>query len=218
MSKIEWTDRTWNVITGCDKVSKECNFCYAERIANMNIDNPKSYWYKRAFTDVIFYKDRLEEPLHWRKKSMFFLCSMSDIMHQSITDDQIASIFDVMERSPRHTFALLTKRPRRLADLTLRVDPETGLFAMPIPDNVWVGVSIENTDSCWRAWELSRVVANTTFISFQPLLESLARAFPRHRELSEVDWVIIGGETGNNARLCKTEWIVYSKGVRICPF
>lgn len=207
-TKIEWCDTTLNVVTGCRKVSEGCRHCYAERIASR-------FWGPRKFTDVQLHPERLGEPLKWRKPRRVFVNSMSDLFHEDVPVDFIANVFAVMALAERHTFMVLTKRPRHMHYVLMghkfadeyteciRVLTEnswTGYYE-PLP-NVWLGVSAEdqsayNTRTEW----LMRTPAAVRFVSAEPLLSHLCLGpYP------EVDWVIAGCESGPGARPMDLEW------------
>jgi len=189
-SKIEWTEATWNPVTGCHKVSPGCAHCYAETFAERwrgVLDHP----YEQGF-DLKLWPERLEIPLRWRRPRTIFVNSMSDLFHEDIPDDFIASIFDVMCRAHWHTFQILTKRHERLAELGPRLQ---------WPVNVWMGVSIENRRFVQRADALRTVPAAVRFISAEPLLGPLEGL-----DLTGIDWLIAGGESGPKHRPMRADW------------
>ena len=202
---IEWTDETWNPVTGCTKVSPGCAHCYAEDVA-------KRFWKERPFTDVKFHDDRLFQPLHWRKPRRVFVNSMSDLFHEDLKTYQISDIFDVMMRAPQHTFQVLTKRVGRMNEY-MRDHP---LFVLP---NVWLGVSVENQAMAdARIPILMGTPAAVRFLSVEPLLSevdlyrggwSLLRPLkpPSGPRQPPIDWVIVGGESGRKARPCNVKWV-----------
>lgn len=186
-TKIEWTDETWNPVTGCTKVSAGCKNCYAERIA-------KRFWGDRKFTDVQCHPERLEIPLHWKKPRRIFVCSMSDFFHADIPLEFQAKIFSIIKRCPQHTFQILTKRP----ELAVFMDKVVGIWEHP---NMWLGVTVENQETFDRIHEIRHVsTAIKKFVSFEPLLE-----LPRG-SLEGIGWVIVGGETGPGARYMNPDW------------
>ena len=189
-SGIEWTDATWNPVTGCDKVSPGCAHCYAETFAERFRGVP-DHPYEQGF-DLRFWPDRLNLPLVWREPRRIFVNSMSDLFHEAIPEEYIARVFNVMERASWHQFQVLTKRHDRLAELSRRLQ---------WPDNVWAGVSIENNRWTLRANHLRTVPAAVRFISAEPLLGPLTDL-----ELDGIDWVIAGGESGPGFRPPKVEW------------
>lgn len=190
-SKIEWTEATWNPVTGCDRVSPGCAHCYAMTFAERWRGIP-GHHYEQGF-DLRLWPQRLEQPLRWRRPRVIFVNSMSDLFHERIPDDYVAEVFDVMVRAPQHTFQVLTKRPDRLAQIA---------HALPWPENVWMGVSIENRRFVDRADLLREVPAAVRFISAEPLLGQLLGL-----ELGGIDWLIAGGESGHGHRAMRVEWV-----------
>ena len=189
-SSIEWTESTWNPLTGCTKVSDGCKNCYAERMARrlkaMGADN-----YKNGFK-LTLHPHVLERPLTWKSPQMIFVNSMSDLFHWEVPVPFILQVFDVMRRAHWHTFQVLTKRSKRLPQLDPQID---------WPDNVWMGVSVENESVVWRIDHLRQTNAKVKFLSFEPLLGPLPNL-----NLEGIDWVIVGGESGPKARPMKEEW------------
>ncbi|HKP89798.1 MAG TPA: phage Gp37/Gp68 family protein [Thermoleophilaceae bacterium] len=190
-STIEWTEATWNPATGCDKVSPGCAHCYAETFAERWRGVP-GHPYEQGF-DLRLWPGRLEQPLRWRRPRLVFVNSMSDLFHEDIPTDFIAAVFDVVVRADWHTFQVLTKRPERVAELA----PE-----LPWPRNLWMGVSIENRRFVHRADYLRDVPAAVRFISAEPLLGSLEGL-----DLTGIDWLIAGGESGPRHRPVRVEWL-----------
>ena len=190
-SAIEWTEATWNPVTGCDKLSPGCAHCYAETFAERWRGVP-GHPYEQGF-DLRFWPERVEQPLRWRRPRMIFVNSMSDLFHERIPLDFIARVFGVMVEAEQHTFQILTKRHERLAELA----PD-----LPWPPNVWMGVSIENRRFVSRADYLRRVPAAVRFISAEPLLGPLEPL-----ALDGIDWLIAGGESGPRHRPVKKEWV-----------
>ncbi len=190
-SDIEWTDATWNPVTGCTQVSPGCDHCYALTFAERFRGVP-GHPYEQGF-DLKLWPQRLELPLRWKRPRRIFVNSMSDLFHRDVPDDYVAAVFDVMVRADHHIFQVLTKRSSRLAKL----GP-----SLPWPSNVWVGVSIETERYRWRADHLRQVPAAVRFISAEPLLGPLARV-----DLSGVEWVITGGESGNGHRPIDPDWV-----------
>jgi protein gp37 len=191
-SRIEWTEATWNPVTGCDKVSPGCAHCYAETFAERwrgVADHP----YEQGF-DLKLWPERLEVPLRWRRPRVIFVNSMSDLFHEDIPEDFIVEVFDVMRRADWHVFQILTKRHDRLADLAPN---------LPWPTNVWMGVSIENRRFVHRADALRAVPAAVRFISAEPLLGRLEGL-----DLNGIDWLISGGESGPRHRPVREEWLI----------
>jgi protein gp37 len=190
-SAIEWTESTWNPLTGCTKVSPGCKHCYAERMAKrlqaMGLEK-----YRNGFR-LTLHPDVLEEPLQWMKPQMIFVNSMSDLFHQDVPLEFIHQIFDVMYRAHWHTFQVLTKQAERLLELD---------SALVWPVNVWMGVSVENSDYIERVHSLQRTHAQTKFLSCEPLLGALPNL-----PLMGIQWVIVGGESGPGARPVEREWV-----------
>jgi protein gp37 len=202
VTAIEWTDATWNPVTGCSKVSAGCDNCYAETLS-LRFGWSKLPWSpENAAENVVLHPERLSKPLSWRKPSMVFVNSMSDLFHDLVPDDYIGQVFAVMRDFPQHTFKVLTKRPQRMAFWTERYQP------LPLP-NVWLGTSIESWRFNHRATQLGRVRAAVKFISAEPLLDTL---YPvdhpeRHLDLAGIQWVIAGGESGRGFRRMDPEWV-----------
>lgn len=179
-SKIEWTERTWNPMTGCAKVSPGCKNCYAERIWSRLSANPKTVYYRRAFTDVQFHQDRINEPLCWKKPCLVFVNSMSDLFYNAISALHIARVFSVMQLANQHRYQILTKRPERMQRIVaalpdlMRDTPESLL--PPTGDirpgaNVWLGISAEDqTTANERIPHLLNTKASLRFLSLEPLL------------------------------------------------
>lgn len=190
-SKIEWTEQTWNPVTGCTKVSPGCKNCYAETMAQ-RLKAMGASGYKNGFT-LTLQPDRLAQPLERRKPTVWFVNSMSDLFHEDIPDDYIDRVFDVVRRTPQHTYQILTKRADRLA---------TYFSSRAVLRNVWLGVSVENRRyGKPRIQHLREVEASIRFLSIEPLLEDLGDL-----DLSLIHWVIVGGESGPKARRMKPEW------------
>jgi protein gp37 len=188
---IEWTQATWNPVTGCSKVSPGCAHCYAEAFAERWRGLP-GHPYEQGF-ELRLWPARLEQPLRWRRPRLIFVNSMSDLFHEDIPDEFVAEVFDVMVRAEHHVFQILTKRPDRLVALSSR---------LPWPENVWMGVSIENRRFVSRADALRAVPAAVRFISAEPLLGPLDGLV-----LDEIDWLIAGGESGPRFRPVKADWL-----------
>lgn len=190
-SAIEWTESTWNPVTGCSKVSPGCAHCYAETFAERWRGVP-DHPYEQGF-DLKLWAKRLDVPLGWRRPRMIFVNSMSDLFHEAIPDEYIARVFDVMRRADWHTFQVLTKRQDRLVELA----PD-----LPWPPNVWMGVTIENRRFVHRADRLRDVPAAVRFISAEPLLGPLDGL-----DLTNIDWLIAGGESGAKHRRIDPAWV-----------
>jgi len=194
-SAIEWTESTWNPITGCTKVSDGCKNCYAERMAKRlkAMGQPN---YINGF-QVTLHEHAIEYPLRWKKPQTIFVNSMSDLFHEKVPEPFIFRIFDVMKQAHWHQFQILTKRSARLRELAQKID---------WPENVWIGVSVENEAVQSRIDDLREVPAAIRFLSLEPLLGSL-----EHLNLSNIDWVIVGGESGPGARPMEKEWVLQIK-------
>lgn len=191
---IEWTEATWNPVTGCSKVSPGCAHCYAETISM------RFGWSRRPWTpvnadeNVVLHPERLDQPRRWRRPRTIFVNSMSDLFHPVVPDEYIERVFDVMVRAERHVFQVLTKREERLAELADR---------LPWPSNVWMGVTIENRRFVHRADYLREVPAAVRFISAEPLLTEVTKL-----DLADIDWLIAGGESGPGARRLDLAWVI----------
>jgi len=192
VTTIEWTEVTWNPVTGCSKVSPGCLNCYAERMARrlQAMGHPN---YRDGFA-VRMHRHMLEAPGRWRKPRMVFVNSMGDLFHESVPSDFIRDVFRVMESTPRHTYQLLTKRAERLE----QVAPE-----LPWPENVWMGVTAEDSERLPRVDRLQTVPARVRFLSIEPLLGALPSL-----DLTGIDWVIVGGESGPGSRPMREEWVL----------
>ncbi len=191
-SKIEWTEQTWNPTTGCSKISPGCQNCYAEVMARrLKAIGVKGY--ENGFK-LSLHPDRLNQPLSRKKPTVYFVNSMSDMFHEDISDDYIRKVFRVIEDTPRHTFQVLTKRADRMSKFLKTID---------VPDNAWIGVTVENRrHGIPRIDSLRKVKAKVRFLSMEPLLEDLGEL-----DLSDIEWVIVGGESGPKARPMKPEWV-----------
>jgi protein gp37 len=191
-SKIEWTEHTWNPVTGCDKVSLGCANCYAEALA-IRLQKMGAPGYKNGFS-LTLHPDRLGQPILRKKPTIYFVNSMSDLFHEKVPFNFIDKVIKTIRNTPQHVYQILTKRSERMAKY----------FAKRIvPQNVWLGVSVENR-SCGilRIPALSSVNAPVRFLSIEPLIED-----PGKIDLSSIDWVIVGGESGPKARPMKSEWV-----------
>lgn len=210
-SKIEWTQTTWNPVMGCRMVSAGCAHCYAERMARRlagmakglerigrpagrtanyaQVIDENGRWNGRVFLDY----DAVNDPLSWRLPRTIFVNSMSDLFHEEIPLDFVKRVFDVMNRCPQHTFQVLTKRPERAAEFS------PSLSWAP---NVWMGTSVESAAVIDRVGHLRRTDARIKFLSVEPLLGPIPRL-----PLSNIDWVIVGGESGPGARPMKPDWV-----------
>ncbi len=190
-SSIEWTQSTWNPVTGCTKVSPGCTHCYAERMA-YRLQAMRQPNYTCGF-EVALHRHMLELPMLWKKPQSVFVNSMGDLFHRDVPESFIFEVFDVMRRASWHRFQLLTKRADRLAELDTRLN---------WPGNVWMGVTVENADYVYRIDHLRSIGANIKFLSCEPLLGPLDNL-----NLSGIDWVIVGGESGPKARRMPIEWV-----------
>jgi protein gp37 len=190
-SAIEWTDATWNPVTGCTKVSPGCKHCYAERLAQrlQLMGNPR---YANGF-DLTFHPDQVDLPLQWNRPRRVFVNSMSDLFHEDVPDAFIQSVFGTMVRAHWHNFQILTKRAERLPKIS---------SSLPWPTNVWLGVSVESAEYTWRMDRLRRVPAAVRFVSIEPLLGPITNL-----DLDAIDWVIVGGESGPKYRKPDPDWV-----------
>jgi protein gp37 len=201
-TSIEWTDATWNPVAGCTVLSPGCTNCYAMRMAArldaMGMKKYRGLTRKSGRRAVWTGKIRLDRtafdiPIRWKKAKRIFVNSMSDLFHEAVPADFVADVWSVMESTPHHTYQILTKRPDRMAKLTA---------SLPTLANVWLGTSVENADYLGRIDELRKIRAAIRFISFEPLLGSVAVA-----DLSEIHWAIVGGESGPRSRPMPKEWV-----------
>jgi protein gp37 len=190
-STIEWTDATWNPVRGCTKISPGCKHCYAERFAE-RFRGVKGHPFEQGF-DLRVVSEKLDEPLRWKAPKRIFVNSMSDLFHDQVPIEYIQRVFGVMNRADWHQFQVLTKRAERLEVLgnQLKWAP-----------HIWMGVSVENKDYLWRIDYLRRTKAQVKFLSIEPLLGPLGEI-----DLSGIDWVIVGGESGPGARPMIAEWV-----------
>ncbi len=191
-SGIEWRESTWNPITGCDKVSPGCKHCYAERMAR-RLKAMRQPNYVNGF-QLTLHQHILDRPLQWKKPQIIFVNSMSDLFHKDVPFDFIQKIFNVMRWASWHQFQVLTKRSERLYKLNSNID---------WPDSVWMGVSVENSNYAYRIDHLRQTDAKIKFLSLEPLLGPLPNL-----NLSNIDWVIVGGESGPGARPIAEEWVI----------
>jgi len=190
-SSIEWTESTWNPLTGCNKVSPGCKHCYAERMA-LRLHAMGQHRYRNGF-DVTLQPDAVEEPLRWRRPQVVFVNSMSDLFHRDVPESFILRVFQTMEQASWHVFQVLTKRSDRLRELAGR---------LPWPNNVWMGVSVESADYIGRIEDLVHVPASVRFLSVEPLLGPIPDL-----PLDGIHWVIVGGESGPGARPMQPSWV-----------
>jgi protein gp37 len=190
-SSIEWTESTWNPVTGCTKISAGCAHCYAERMAK-RLKAMRQHRYRNEFK-VTLQPDMLDAPLHWKRPRMIFVNSMSDLFHDDVPADYIAKVFAMMQDASHHTFQVLTKRPERALELAAD---------LPWPDNVWMGTTVENADYLYRIRSLVQIPARIRFLSLEPLLGPIPNL-----SLKGIHWVIVGGESGPEARAIKSKWV-----------
>ena len=191
ISSIEWTESTWNPVTGCSKISPGCDNCYAERMAHRlkAMGQPN---YRNGF-ELTVHECALELPLTWRTPRVVFVNSMSDLFHKRVPGEFIGRVFEVMRAADHHIFQVLTKRSHRMAAISSGLD---------WPEHVWAGVSVENRDYAFRLDHLRQTDAKVRFVSFEPLLGPVAGV-----DLSGIDWVIVGGESGPGARPMQKQWV-----------
>lgn len=189
-SSIEWTDMTWNPVTGCTKVSPGCLNCYAERMAR-RLKGMGLHRYRNGF-GVTLHEDLIEAPLTWQSPRLIFVNSMSDLFHEVVPDDFIRRVFAVMNRCPQHRFQILTKRSSRL---------HWAAHAVKWTPNIWMGVSVEDSRMAFRIHDLQRVPAAVRFLSCEPLISAIPQL-----PLDGIHWVIVGGESGPGARPMKAAW------------
>jgi len=191
-SSIEWTEMTWNPTTGCDKISAGCKYCYAEvmtrRLMAMGIEK-----YKDGFA-IRTHDDALDIPYSWKKPKIVFVNSMSDLFHPGVPLEFIKRVFEVMNKTPQHTYQVLTKRAERLYEIH---------HHLTWTDNIWMGVSVENEKVTDRIDFLRETDAKVKFLSCEPLIGEL-----KNLNLTNINWVIVGGESGRKARPIKEEWVL----------
>lgn len=195
-SKIEWTEKTWNPSAGCTKISPGCKNCYAENMA-IRLQAMGVEGYENGFRFNIV-PSRLNDPFKRKKATVYFVNSMSDIFHRDMPEDYLNKIFNVIEATPQHTYQILTKRAGRMLQY---------LSQKNIPKNIWLGVTVENRkQGLPRIDKLRQLQASVLFLSVEPLIEDLGKM-----NLANIDWVIVGGESGNKARPMEKEWVVNIK-------
>jgi protein gp37 len=195
-TSIEWTDATWNPVTGCTKISAGCDHCYAERFSE-RFRGTAGHPFANGF-DLTLRPERLGQPFSWRSPRMIFVNSMSDLFHKEISNEFIARVFDTMEAAPWHTFQVLTKRSSLMRDfLRKRYGIRRG------PQHMWFGVSVEDGTKTSRIRHLRDAPAGVRFLSIEPLIASVGQL-----DLTQIDWVIVGGESGPGARPMKEEWVI----------
>lgn len=193
-TQIEWTDATWNPVTGCSKITRGCDFCYAERFAE-RFRGVSGHPFEDGF-DLKLRPDRLRQPFHWRHPRRIFVNSMSDLFHKEVPRAFIDQVFDTMERATWHTFQVLTKRSS-LMSRYLR-----GRYGIGVaPDHIWLGVSVEDASGAARLTHLREARASVRFVSFEPLIGPVGKV-----DLTGIHWAIVGGESGPHARPMEERW------------
>jgi len=193
MKIVEWTEQSWNPVTGCDKISSGCANCYAKELAEGCMKRWKNPRYTNGF-NLTLHEDLLELPMRWKKPKQVFPCSMSDIFHEDIPSEFIKRLFETMNKCPQHTFIVLTKR----ADRMLELSP-----SLCLSDNIWLGVTVEEASYTGRIETLRQTAAANKFICAEPLLSDLGEL-----DLTGIDWVVVGGESGRNFRPCNEDWVI----------
>ena len=194
-TSIEWTDKTWNPVTGCTKISKGCEHCYAA-VMTKRLQGMKKSKYTNGFK-VTIHEDALLEPTRWKKNSVIFVCSMSDLFHKDVPFEFIDKVFKVIEDTPQHNYQILTKRAERMAEY---------FETRNIPQNAWVGVTVECKETKVRIDFIRNLNASLKFLSCEPLLGDLGDL-----NLRDINWIIVGGESGSQARPMKEEWALNIK-------
>lgn len=190
-SRIEWTEYTWNPVTGCSKISDGCMNCYAERMAR-RLKAMGNMRYRNGF-NVTLHHDLIDLPLKWNRPKIIFVNSMSDLFHEKVPLSFIRRIFKTMERADWHIFQILTKRSGRLAKLATKFE---------WPPNVWMGVTVESEKYAYRIAELNKVPAAIKYLSLEPFLTPISEL-----PTDGIDWVIVGGESGPSCRVMKADWV-----------
>jgi protein gp37 len=194
-SKIEWTDKTWNPVTGCSKVSSGCMHCYAEVMAR-RLKAMRKLKYTNGFEVTEHYED-LEEPFRWKGSYNVFVCSMGDLFHKNVSDSFIGKVMKVIRQTPQHRYQILTKRAERMSEYFTQHE---------VPANAWLGVTVESKSSLYRIDLLRNLGGPVRFLSCEPLLEDLGEM-----DLTNINWIIVGGESGFQARPMKEEWTLNIK-------
>ena len=190
-TKIEWTETTWNPSTGCTKISAGCKNCYAERMSK-RLHSMKMEKYRNCF-ELTLHPDVLNEPYSWKSPRTVFVNSMSDLFHEEVPFEYIEKVFKVMNENPRHTFQVLTKRSEIMLEYSKNLNWSK---------NIWLGVTIENQDNVQRLYDLQQTNAFVKFLSIEPLIGKVESV-----EFKNIDWVIVGGESGPNARPMEETWV-----------
>lgn len=203
-SHIEWTDSTWNPVTGCEVVSPGCKNCYAKVFAERWRNIP-GHPYEQGF-DLRLWPERLDLPLRWKEPRRIFVNSMSDLFHESIPDEFISQVFQTMIRAEQHVFQVLTKRSERMRDWTCTNfrSPNRSSDKPILPKNIWLGVSVENQTFTRRIPDLLQAPARVRFLSIEPMIGPIHLS---SASLRGIHWIIVGGESGPNARPMKQEWV-----------
>jgi len=198
-TSIEWTDSTWNPVTGCTKLSSGCTNCYAERMALrlQAMGNPS---YANGFS-VTLHEEMISLPLKWKKPQTIFVNSMSDLFHEEVPDEFILQIFKVMNKASWHHYQILTKRSERMLELSSR---------LPWQPHIWLGVTVEKQEYAYRINHLQKTGAHVKFLSLEPLVGSITNL-----PLDDIDWVIVGGESGPKSRPMKERWVLDIKDICI---
>jgi protein gp37 len=190
-TKIEWTDKTWNPVTGCSQISPGCANCYAKTMAN-RLQAMGMQKYINGFAPTI-HVNTLAQPFQWKQPHAIFVCSMSDLFHEAVSFDFIDKVMDTINNTKRHCYQILTKRPERMLSYFTK---------STVPTNVWLGVTVEDSEAKTRIDLLKKLDCSIRFISCEPLIGDLGII-----DLTCIDWVIVGGETGAKARIMKPEWV-----------
>lgn len=190
-SRIEWTESTWNPVTGCTKISEGCQNCYAERMTRRLYAMGQEK-YKNCFK-VTTHEDCLTEPLNWKKPQIIFVCSMSDLFHKDVPDEFIIKVFNIMNKAKWHTFQVLTKRAERLQEIAPKLNWTS---------NIWLGVTVESNNQKKRIPYLINTPAHIKYLSIEPMITEI-----KDLSLDNINWVIVGGESGPGARPIKESWV-----------
>ena len=191
-SKIEWTESTWNPVTGCTKVSAGCRLCYAESMAIRHKGNSRQPNYRNGFK-LTLQPHMLDRPLAWKRSRRVFVCSMADLFHKDVPLEYIKRVFEIMNRAKQHTFQVLTKRADRLAEIS---------DELPWSPNIWMGVTVESDDYAWRVQRLLESGAHTKFLSLEPLLGPVPSV-----PVEGLEWVVVGGESGSSPKPMDVDWV-----------
>lgn len=194
-SSIEWTDATWNPVTGCTKISAGCDHCYAERFAE-RFRGVQGHPFERGF-DLTLRPERLEQPLKWRQPRMIFVNSMSDLFHKDVPTAFVEKVFTTMERADWHTYQVLTKRSPRMRDFV-----NARYRGSRAPSHIWLGTSLEDGTQLSRLRHVQGMAASVRFLSIEPMLGPVGKL-----DLNAIHWVIVGGESGPKARPIEVEWV-----------